>query len=69
MEEAIVSSKSKRGGQRPGAGKPRGIKKEYETALVMLPVEYKHKLKDAAEKHGTSVSKFVQYAINSELEK
>lgn len=57
------------GGRRQGAGRPRGIKKPYKVISACVPVEYADKLKQAAEKAGVSISKFIQMAIDKELEK
>ncbi len=56
--------KDTRGGARPGAGRPKGINKPYKSFAVTLPVEYIDKIKDAADKHGLSVSKFIQEAVD-----
>lgn len=53
-----------RGGSRPGAGRPRGIKRPYKAFSIKLPVEYIERIKDKAERHGLSVSKLIQDAID-----
>lgn len=60
MEE----KKDTRGGRRPGAGRPKGVTKPYKAFSVKLPVEYIDKIKNAADRHGLSVSKFIQEAVD-----
>lgn len=62
MEE---EKKDARGGARPGAGRPKGVNKPYKSFAVTLPVEYIEKIKDAAERHGLSISKFIQEAVDN----
>ena len=57
--------KDTRGGARPGAGRPKGINKPYKAFSVKLPGEYIDKIKNAADKHGLSVSKFIQEAVDN----
>ncbi len=52
------------GGVRKGSGRKKGIKKPYAVLSVSVPVEYKEKLKIAAEKNGVTMSKFIQEAID-----
>ena len=57
--------KDTRGGARPGAGRPKGINKPYKAFSIKLPVEYIDKIKEAADKHGLSVSRFIQEAVDN----
>ncbi len=61
MEE----QKNTRGGARPGAGRPKGINRPYKAFSVKLPVEYIEKIKEAADSHGMSISRFIQEAVDS----
>ena len=60
MEE----KKETRGGARSGSGRPKGINKPYKAFSIKLPVEYIDKIKQAAESHGLSVSRFIQEAVD-----
>ena len=57
--------KSTRGGARPGAGRPKGINRPYKAFSVKLPIEYIEKIKEAADRNGLSISKFIQEAVDS----
>ena len=46
MEE----TKTGRGGKRPGAGRPKGIKKPYAQIVCSVPLEYSERLRAMAEK-------------------
>ncbi len=60
-----AEKKDTRGGARPGAGRPKGINKPYKAFSVKLPVEYIDKIKKDADKHGLSVSRFIQEAVDN----
>ena len=62
-----MEDKKTRGGARPGAGRPKGVKRPYKVVSVNLTLEYEAKLKEAAAKAGLSVSKFVQMVIDRQL--
>ena len=64
MEE---KKKDGRGGKRPGAGRPKGIKTPYKNITIGLPVEYVEKLHQAAEKKGVSIGAFIKLAVDEEL--
>ena len=53
-----------RGGARPGAGRPRGIKKPYAQIVCSVPLEYSQKLRAMAETEGLSLSKMLQRIID-----
>ena len=59
-----TGEKKVRGGSRPGSGRPKGINKPYKSFAVTLPVEYIEKIKETADRHGLSVSKFIQEAVD-----
>ena len=61
MEE----TKTGRGGKRPGAGRPKGIKKPYAQVVCSVPLEYSERLRAMAEKEGLSLSKMLQQIIDS----
>ncbi len=62
MEE----TKTGRGGKRPGAGRPKGIKKPYAQIVCSVPLEYSERLRAMAEKkEGLSLSKMLQKIIDS----
>lgn len=65
MEE----KKDGRGGARPGAGRPKGVKKPYAHLCFSLPVEYSEKLKAMAKSEGLSVSKLIQRMIDGAVKK
>lgn len=44
---------------------PNGINKQYKAFSIKLPVEYIDKIKEAADKHGLSVSRFIQEAVDN----
>ena len=52
-----------RGGARPGAGRPRGVKKPWVNISVAFPLEEAEELKRKAEKKGISVSAFIRDVI------
>ena len=57
-----------RGGKRPGAGRPKGITKPYKAFSIKLPIEYIDKIKDAADRQGLSVSRFIQKAVDNAMQ-
>lgn len=61
MEE----TKKGRGGKRPGAGRPKGIKKPYAQIVCSVPLEYSERLRAMAEKEGLSLSRMLQKVIDS----
>lgn len=61
MEE----TKTGRGGKRPGAGRPKGIKKPYAQIVCSVPLEYSERLRAMAGKEGLSLSKMLQKIIDS----
>lgn len=52
-----------RGGARPGAGRPKGVKKPWVNISVAFPLEEAEELKRKAEKKGVSVSAFIRDVI------
>ncbi len=52
-----------RGGARPGAGRPKGVKKPWVNISVAFPLEEAEELKRKAEKKGISVSAFIRDVI------
>ena len=65
MENARTNG---RGGARPGAGRPKGIRRPYCSFSVKLPAEYPDRIRMAAERRGLSVSKFIQMVVDEALE-
>lgn len=63
MEE--TTKKDGRGGKRPGAGRPKGKHKEYDTLTIFLPKGKKEKLKAIADMYGLSMSKLIVRYIDS----
>lgn len=61
----VEKEKNTHGGRRPGAGRPKGISKPYKAFSIKLPVEYIEKIKTSADRHGLSVSKFIQEAVDN----
>ena len=60
----IEEKKGTRGGARPGAGRPKGIKKPYAQIVCSVPQEYSERLKAMAKKEGLSLSKMLQKVID-----
>ena len=58
MEEE--KKKDGRGGARPGAGRPKGVKKPWVNLSVAFPLEEAEELKRKAEKKGVSVSALIR---------
>lgn len=63
MEEE--KKKDGRGGARPGAGRPKGRHKEFDTLTIFLPKGKKEKLRAIADHYGLSMSKLIVRYIDS----
>ena len=60
-----AEAKKTRGGARPGAGRPKGIKRPYSQIVCSVPAEYSERLRAMAHAEGLSLSKMLQKLIEN----
>jgi hypothetical protein len=61
--------KGRRGGARPGAGRPKGILRPYKKITIAFPEEFVPVLKGTAKERGISMSKLIQGMVAKTIAK